>query len=76
MLTASIAGRRKVTYGGQRTTFCGTLDYLSPEMVKGEPHDHTVDVWAAGLARGEESFRLLFYRSLGGSTILLFPLTF
>jgi len=39
----------EVTYGGQRTTFCGTLDYLSPEMVKGEPHDHTVDVWAMGV---------------------------
>lgn len=34
---------------GERNTFCGTWDYLSPEMVNNEPHDHTVDVWAVGV---------------------------
>ena len=34
----------------QRTTFCGTLDYLAPEMVEGKHnHDHMVDVWAVGV---------------------------
>ncbi len=32
-----------------RTTLCGTLDYLSPEMVKGEPHTKTVDLWSLGV---------------------------
>jgi len=32
-----------------RLTFCGTWDYLSPEMVNSEPHDHRVDVWALGI---------------------------
>ncbi|CAK0821430.1 unnamed protein product, partial [Prorocentrum cordatum] len=32
-----------------RSTFCGTVDYLSPEMVNSEPHDHTVDLWALGV---------------------------
>ncbi|CAO1406076.1 unnamed protein product [Diamesa serratosioi] len=32
-----------------RTTICGTMDYLSPEMVKGEPHTKTVDVWSLGV---------------------------
>ncbi|CAO1389042.1 unnamed protein product [Diamesa hyperborea] len=32
-----------------RTTLCGTMDYLSPEMVKGEPHTKTVDVWSLGV---------------------------
>jgi len=32
-----------------RHTFCGTWDYLSPEMVQSEPHDFTVDVWALGV---------------------------
>lgn len=33
----------------RRTTLCGTLDYLAPEMVERKPHDHTVDLWALGV---------------------------
>ena len=33
----------------RRTTLCGTLDYLPPEMVLGEKHDHTVDNWSLGV---------------------------
>lgn len=33
----------------KRTTLCGTLDYLSPEMVQGKPHNHTVDLWSIGV---------------------------
>uniref|UniRef100_A0A182M5K5 Aurora kinase n=1 Tax=Anopheles culicifacies TaxID=139723 RepID=A0A182M5K5_9DIPT len=32
-----------------RTTLCGTLDYLSPEMVQGHPHTKTVDLWSLGV---------------------------
>mmetsp|Transcript_59397 Transcript_59397/g.141674 ORF Transcript_59397/g.141674 Transcript_59397/m.141674 type:complete len:645 (+) Transcript_59397:47-1981(+) len=32
-----------------RKTFCGTMDYLSPEMVSRQPHDHRVDIWALGV---------------------------
>ena len=33
-----------------RTTFCGTLDYLCPEMVQGgHHHDHMVDIWTVGV---------------------------
>jgi len=32
-----------------RRTFCGTMDYLSPEMISHEEHDHRVDIWAAGV---------------------------
>lgn len=32
-----------------RGTFCGTLDYLAPEMIHGEPHNFTVDNWAMGI---------------------------
>uniref|UniRef100_A0A7S0A3F5 Aurora kinase n=1 Tax=Pyrodinium bahamense TaxID=73915 RepID=A0A7S0A3F5_9DINO len=35
--------------GAPRHTFCGTWDYLSPEMVQSEPHDHSVDIWAIGV---------------------------
>ena len=33
----------------RRDTLCGTLDYLPPEMVKGHPHDHKVDLWSLGV---------------------------
>lgn len=29
-------------------SFCGTLDYLAPEMVKGQGHDWRVDLWSLG----------------------------
>jgi aurora kinase len=33
----------------RRTTLCGTLDYLPPEMVEGREHDEKVDVWSLGV---------------------------
>ena len=33
----------------RRTTLCGTLDYLPPEMVEGRDHDATADVWSLGI---------------------------
>jgi serine/threonine protein kinase len=32
-----------------RTTYCGTPEYLSPEMVKKQGHDTTVDIWSLGV---------------------------
>lgn len=33
----------------KRTTFCGTLDYVSPEIVMGSEYDEMVDVWSVGV---------------------------
>lgn len=33
----------------RRMTLCGTLDYLSPEMVTGKPHTYAVDIWSLGV---------------------------
>ena len=33
----------------RRTTLCGTLDYLPPEMVQGKEHNEKVDHWALGV---------------------------
>ncbi|TFY73462.1 hypothetical protein EWM64_g10550 [Hericium alpestre] len=35
--------------GNRRTTLCGTLDYLPPEMVEGRDHSEKVDYWALGV---------------------------
>ena len=32
-----------------RVTFCGTLEYMSPEILRGEPQDFSVDIWALGI---------------------------
>lgn len=42
-----------------RSTFCGTLCMLAPEMVSGKSYDHRVDVWAVGV---------LFYEMLTGTS--------
>ncbi len=33
----------------KRMTYCGTPDYLSPEMIKKEGHDQHVDLWNLGV---------------------------
>jgi len=33
----------------RRTTMCGTLDYLPPEMIEGSAHDKNVDIWSLGV---------------------------
>ena len=34
----------------KRETYCGTLDYLAPEMIeKSHKHDHAIDLWAIGI---------------------------
>lgn len=33
----------------ESNSFCGTPEYLSPEMLLGSGHDHTLDWWALGI---------------------------
>jgi aurora kinase A len=33
----------------RRTTMCGTLDYLPPEMIEHKAHDEKVDLWCLGI---------------------------
>ncbi|CAO3607961.1 unnamed protein product [Cunninghamella blakesleeana] len=33
----------------RRSTLCGTLDYLPPEMIEGKNHDVNADIWSLGV---------------------------
>ncbi|MBS1890073.1 MAG: protein kinase [Actinobacteria bacterium] len=33
----------------QRTTYCGTYDYLAPEMIDKSGHDEKLDIWCLGV---------------------------
>lgn len=35
--------------GQKRKTLCGTIDYLSPELIKSREYNNKVDVWALGV---------------------------
>jgi aurora kinase len=52
----------------RRTTLCGTLDYLPPEMVEAREHDQTADVWSLGVLTyeflvGNPPFEAVGYRA-------------
>ncbi|XP_065571351.1 serine/threonine-protein kinase S6KL-like isoform X3 [Artemia franciscana] len=35
--------------GDRTNTICGTLFYMAPEVLKGEPYSHAVDYWSLGV---------------------------
>ncbi|EGR28268.1 protein kinase domain protein [Ichthyophthirius multifiliis] len=40
----------------KQNNLCGTLDYVSPEMIQGKDYDFSVDIWSIGIL----TFELLF----------------
>ena len=46
----------------ERKTFCGTFEYMAPEMLNEETHNYQIDVWSLGillfeLVHGHAPFR-------------------
>lgn len=49
LLLADFGLAKTITKNELANSFCGTAEYLAPEMLTGTGHDYTVDWWALGI---------------------------
>jgi serine/threonine protein kinase len=76
--------KQNIDETGGATTFCGTAEYIAPELLKGQKYGNVVDWWSFGILlfemiHGKTPFfdknrKLMFYRII--NTAPSFPSTF
>jgi len=55
----------------EEESFCGTMNYLAPEIIIGKEQDHRVDIWALGVLVFELVTGTPMFRSSEGSKAIL-----
>jgi serine/threonine protein kinase len=49
LLTDFGLAKEHISNENRTSSFCGTLEYMSPEMIQGQPYSFSADMWSMGI---------------------------
>lgn len=49
LLTDFGLAKEHISNENRTSSFCGTLEYMSPEMIQGQPYSFSADMWSLGI---------------------------